>query len=93
MVYNHPVDNRYQQMIWGRSSAGRAPHWQCGGQEFDPLRLHQMKPSVPLEWAVFLYFFGGLRFSKILFGVYLVLMAQKTRAFPRWERPFVMPAF
>lgn len=27
---------------WGRSSAGRAPHWQCGGQGFDPPRLHQI---------------------------------------------------
>ena len=26
---------------WGRSSAGRAPEWHSGGQEFDPLRLHQ----------------------------------------------------
>ena len=42
---------------------------------------------------VFLYFFVGLRFSEILFGVYLVLMVQKTRAFPHGERPFVMPAF
>ena len=25
---------------WGLSSAGRAPHWQCGGQRFDPARLH-----------------------------------------------------
>ena len=93
MVYNHRVDSHYRQMIWGRSSAGRAPHWQCGGQEFDPLRLHQIKPLVSLKRAVFLYFFVGLRFSEILFGVYLVLMVQKTRAFPHGERPFVMPAF
>ena len=26
---------------WGRSSDGRAPRSQCGGQEFDPPRLHQ----------------------------------------------------
>ena len=24
-------------------------HWQCGGQEFDPLRLHQIKPLVSLK--------------------------------------------
>ncbi len=24
-----------------RSSAGRAPHWQCGGQGFEPPRVHQ----------------------------------------------------
>ena len=27
---------------WGRSSAGRAPRSQCGGQGFDPPRLHQL---------------------------------------------------
>ena len=27
--------------IWARSSAGRAPRSQCGGREFDPLRVHQ----------------------------------------------------
>ena len=27
----------------GRSSAGRAPHWQCGGHRFDPDRLHHIK--------------------------------------------------
>ena len=26
--------------IWGRSSAGRAPALQAGGQRFDPARLH-----------------------------------------------------
>jgi hypothetical protein len=26
--------------LWGRSSAGRAPRSQCGGQGFDPPRLH-----------------------------------------------------
>ncbi len=25
---------------WGRSSVGRAPQWHCGGQGFDPPRLH-----------------------------------------------------
>ena len=29
--------------IWGRSSAGRAPHWQCGGHRFDPDRLHHIE--------------------------------------------------
>ncbi len=24
---------------WGRSSAGRTPHWQCGGHGFEPRRL------------------------------------------------------
>ena len=29
--------------IWGISSAGRALHWQCRGQRFDPAMLHQRK--------------------------------------------------
>src|SRR5687767_12954591 len=31
------------RLLWtrGRSSAGRAPQWHCGGQGFDPPRLHQ----------------------------------------------------
>ena len=31
----------YCDPSWGRSSVGRAPHWQCGGQEFESPRLHQ----------------------------------------------------
>ena len=30
---------------WGISSVGRAPHWQCGGQRFEPAMLHQDKSS------------------------------------------------
>ena len=30
--------------IRARSSAGRAPHWQCGGRRFDPDRVHFKKP-------------------------------------------------
>ncbi len=43
----HPHFARHRKKLgyrsaprWGRSSAGRAPHWQCGGQGFDPPRLH-----------------------------------------------------
>ncbi len=32
-----------RQKTWGISSAGRAPHWQCGGQRFDPAMLHQSR--------------------------------------------------
>ena len=28
-------------LIWGRSSAGRAPALQAGGRQFDSVRLHQ----------------------------------------------------
>lgn len=30
-------------LVWGISSAGRALHWQCRGQRFDPAMLHQEK--------------------------------------------------
>lgn len=29
--------------VWGISSAGRALHWQCRGQRFDPAMLHQSR--------------------------------------------------
>ncbi len=32
----------YRRLIWGRSSVGRAPALQAGGQEFDSPRLHQL---------------------------------------------------
>ena len=31
----------FADILWGRSSAGRAPALQAGGQEFDSPRLHQ----------------------------------------------------
>ena len=37
-------------LIWGRSSVGRAPALQAGGQEFESLRLHsdmEMSVAVP----------------------------------------------
>ena len=30
-------------MLWGCSSAGRAPALQAGGHRFDPVHLHQLK--------------------------------------------------
>ena len=38
---NSDIENQNEsEYSWGRSSAGRAPALQAGGQEFDPLRLH-----------------------------------------------------
>ena len=37
--YNKAVSNSTR----GISSAGRAPHWQCGGQRFDPAMLHHIE--------------------------------------------------
>ena len=30
------------ELVWGRSSVGRAPALHAGGQEFDPPRLHRI---------------------------------------------------
>lgn len=30
-----------ERMLWGFSSIGRASRWQCEGQGFDPLKLHE----------------------------------------------------
>ncbi len=52
--------------IWGHSSAGRAPHWQCGGQRFDPAWLHQKKGrKLPQGGFRLLFFLGdsSTRFS------------------------------
>lgn len=38
---------------WGISSAGRAPHWQCGGQQFKSAMLHHF--SNLLYCRFFLY--------------------------------------
>ena len=33
-------ESRWLPDLWGRSSVGRAPALQAGGQEFESLRLH-----------------------------------------------------
>ena len=40
-VHLGPPPNKTTNTTWGRSSAGRAPALQAGGQEFDSPRLHQ----------------------------------------------------
>ena len=40
---------------WGISSAGRALHWQCRGQRFDPAMLHQSKNPVAKAAGFFVY--------------------------------------
>ena len=34
-------ESRWLPDLWGRSSVGRAPALQAGGQEFESLRLHR----------------------------------------------------
>ena len=41
--YNVKACIEIQAEIWARSSAGRAPRSQCGGREFDPLRVHHKR--------------------------------------------------
>ena len=36
----------FRAVLWGRSSAGRAPAWHAGGQGFEPPRLHHPKDSI-----------------------------------------------
>ncbi|BCE08069.1 hypothetical protein RSC2_01684 [Bacillus paralicheniformis] len=43
MVWDHGVAGSnpvFPTIIWGLSSAGRAPALHAGGQRFDPARLH-----------------------------------------------------
>ena len=41
--YNSITDVRKVRLVWGISSAGRAPRLHRGGQRFDPAMLHHMK--------------------------------------------------
>ena len=43
-------ESRWLPDLWGRSSVGRAPALQAGGQEFESLHLHSglnLIPNVP----------------------------------------------
>ena len=42
---------RTLKMVWGYSSAGRAPALQAGGRRFDPDYLHQNGPVAQLARA------------------------------------------
>ena len=39
---------------WGRSSVGRAPALQAGGQEFESLRLHWMEAKAEIQRSPYL---------------------------------------
>ena len=43
-----------ETMPWGRSSAGRAPALQAGGQEFESLRLHSDRNACLLHLENFI---------------------------------------
>lgn len=49
---------------WGISSAGRALHWQCKGQRFDPAMLHQLQISKTLKSYLLSSFFLCLKAKK-----------------------------
>ena len=38
--------------MWGRSSVGRTPALQAGGQEFDSPRLHHCNKTVKLDFNI-----------------------------------------
>ena len=44
---------QYKKLMWGCSSAGRAPALQAGGQEFDSPHLHHKKADT--FWCLFFY--------------------------------------
>ena len=39
-------ESRWLPDLWGRSSVGRAPALQAGGQEFESLRLHYQRMKI-----------------------------------------------
>ena len=39
-------ESRWLPDLWGRSSVGRAPALQAGGQEFESLRLHSSVKNI-----------------------------------------------
>ena len=41
------IDMTAIKTIWGHSSAGRAPAWHAGGQEFESPWLHKIFPIKP----------------------------------------------
>ena len=43
ILYQSCRERQWESEKWGISSAGRALHWQCRGQRFDPAMLHQSK--------------------------------------------------
>ena len=40
ILYQSCQERQWKSEKWGISSAGRALHWQCRGQRFDPAMLH-----------------------------------------------------
>ena len=43
ILYQSCQERQWKSEKWGISSAGRALHWQCRGQRFDPAMLHHNK--------------------------------------------------
>ena len=59
-------------LVRGISSAGRALHWQCRGQRFDPAMLHQ-KQSVKSG----LFFYAGFKLHKLGIKILLLFLRGK----------------
>ena len=45
-------ESRWLPDLWGRSSVGRAPALQAGGQEFESLRLHRVQKDTNIVTLV-----------------------------------------
>ncbi len=77
----------------GCSAAGSVLDWGSRGRRFKSCHSDQIKPSFREKGRLFCNLFWVFKISQTAFGVCLGFILQKTRAFPRWERPFVMPVF
>lgn len=50
------ITKLFQTANRGISSAGRALHWQCRGQRFEPAMLHQLKIQKPCGFLDFFFY-------------------------------------
>ena len=55
ILYQSCQKRQWKSEKWGISSAGRALHWQCRGQRFDPAMLHQHSVGESLTFPLFLF--------------------------------------
>lgn len=56
ILYQSCHERQWKSEKWGISSAGRALHWQCRGQRFDPAMLHHDEKIRTQKWVrIFCY--------------------------------------
>ena len=73
-------EDRWLPNSWGRSSVGRAPALQAGGQEFESLRLHR-KILANFALRILKSFSNGFMILKVrIYEIVTGLIAQPVRA-------------